>query len=669
MSIRLSHDGDTLRDEFFSLESSRDIASLLEISYDRLVYHLFKSDPVTRYQTFTVPKRSGGTRQISAPATSLKIIQRKLNHVLHHVRPPKIQVHGFVIGRSIITNAQPHTKQKFVLKIDLKDFFPSINFGRVRGMFMGVPYKRNHEVATTLAQICCFDNKLPQGAPTSPTVSNMICAKLDSQLHQLAQKYRCIYTRYADDLSFSTSAKPFPAALAAMKSTESGTELVIGDDLRNVVQANGFTVNLPKTQLRRSDARQTVTGLVTNTTLNVKRELINQIRAMLHSWEKYGLKASENEYHARYLKRHHHPDKRLPPFKLVVRGKIAFLGSVRGKGNATYVRFAEKLKSLAPELKLTIAPIPKITPGARPASPSKQYIFTITIGQPEQLALEIEAALGIRLVAYHDADIINGHIQNEMGKTTIHIYTEDRAPSNEGMPMIRGRTQTPREEFQLQQVVISHVPSPSIYRGVMSSPVTYYTPSIGRILVRDNRDSKEKAATGFLFLHQDIVLTAAHVVDPEHMTIEGVEFGSYNVGCTILHCDPIKDIALLRLDRKIKGLPVRIRLAIQMPQDRGMPCVALGFPDTPGFHPSISAREVRVVAKKATYLGKQELLELSEHFGSGMSGSPVLTDRLSLIGMIVGFPSSEDTSTWPKWPVYAIPSDEIESVCKDVGMC
>lgn len=131
---------------------------------------------------------------------------------------------------------------------------------------------------------------------------------------------------------------------------------------------------------------------------------------------------------------------------------------------------------------------------------------------------------------------------------------------------------------------------------------------------------------------------------------------------------PLKDIALLRLEREVQGLPIRIRLAIQMPQDQGMHCVALGFPDIPGFHPSMSAREVRVIAKRTCYLPKQELLELSEHLGSGMSGSPVLNDRLGLVGMIAGFPSSEDTSTWPKWSIYAIPSDEIESFCKDKGI-
>lgn len=325
-----------------------------------------------------------------------------------------------------------------------------------------------------------------------------------------------------------------------MKVTEGEKELVIGDDLQQLVQANGFTINLSKAQLRREDSRQTVTGLVTNKTLNVKREFINQVRAMLHAWEKHGLEAAESEYHTKYLKRHCHPDKPLPPFKLVVRGKLEFLGLVRGKDNPTYVRFAEKLRSLAPELLKAIAPLPKIAPHTTPTIPSKQYIFTMATLGPEQLALEIEAELGIQLWADHDAVTINGHIENETGKTTIHIYTEDRDPPSDGKPRLRGSTLTPQEEIRLQQLVASHVPSPSVYRGIMSRPVTYYTPSIGRIVVWDNRDSKEKAATGFLFLHRDMVLTAAHVVDPAHITIRAIEFGSHNIECTVLHCDPPK---------------------------------------------------------------------------------------------------------------------------------
>src|SRR5690606_8958560 len=132
--------------------------------------------------------------KLSIPTESLKIIQQKLNQVLQLVYKPKLSTHGFVNNRSIVTNADAHIKKKkhrYILNVDIKDFFPSINFGRVRGMFMAPPYNQPEHVATVLAQICCSNNELPQGAPTSPIVSNMICAQMDSQLQQLAKPHRC----------------------------------------------------------------------------------------------------------------------------------------------------------------------------------------------------------------------------------------------------------------------------------------------------------------------------------------------------------------------------------------------------------------------------------------------------------------------------------------------
>src|SRR3989338_2322638 len=205
MSLELKASKDDLRAEFFALESRKDVADLLEVSDKQLIYHLYIASASERYVTFQIPKKTSGVREISAPASALKIVQQKLNQVLQSVYEPKPSVHGFTLTKSIVSNAKVHAGRKYVFNIDLKDFFPSINFGRVRGLFIGFPYNRNTAVATVLAQICCFNNQLPQGAPTSPTVSNMICAKLDAQLQQLAKRYKCTYTRYADDITFSTT--------------------------------------------------------------------------------------------------------------------------------------------------------------------------------------------------------------------------------------------------------------------------------------------------------------------------------------------------------------------------------------------------------------------------------------------------------------------------------
>jgi RNA-directed DNA polymerase len=240
VSLTLSASGDELVKQFFALRTRQDVAELLEIDDSRLVYHLYIVSYSEKYTTFDIPKKSGGVRRISAPATALKIIQRKLNQVLQHAYESKAPVHGFVYGKNIVTNAQMHKGKRYVFNVDLKDFFPSINFGRVRGMFTAIPYNLNPDVATVLAQICCFDNQLPQGAPTSPIISNMICAKMDSQLRRLAQSHRCIYTRYADDITFSTSMRGFPDALA---SVNPAGQMEVGSELRRIIEENGFEIN------------------------------------------------------------------------------------------------------------------------------------------------------------------------------------------------------------------------------------------------------------------------------------------------------------------------------------------------------------------------------------------------------------------------------------------
>jgi len=350
VSLTLSASGEELHEQFFNLRTRQDVAELLEIDDSRLVYHLFIVPPSQQYTEFDIPKKSGGVRKISAPATALQIIQRKLNQVLQHVYEPKAPVHGFVHGRSIATNAEVHKKQKYVFSVDLEKFFPSINFGRVRGMFIAVPYNLDPAVATVLAQICCFNNQLPQGAPTSPIVSNMICAKMDSQLRRLAQKHRCYYTRYADDLAFSTSMPRFPPSLAVIDSLG---QVEVGRELYRIIAENGFEINSDKVRLQTRNRRQEVTGLTVNRFPNVKRRYVRQIRAMLHAWEKFELEAAQADFWDRYDKKHRNPQKEPPSFKQVVKGKIEFLGMVRGKDNPIYLRFREQLGKLAPELAMS----------------------------------------------------------------------------------------------------------------------------------------------------------------------------------------------------------------------------------------------------------------------------------------------------------------------------
>ncbi|MFC1989917.1 reverse transcriptase domain-containing protein [Chloroflexota bacterium] len=254
----------------------------------------------------------------------------------------------FIPKHSICTNARAHLGREWVLNIDLKDFFPSITFPRIRGLFIAKPYEIAPDAATVLAQICCFEDKLPQGAPTSPIVSNMLCAKLDNELDRLARKNKCRYTRYADDITFSTYNYDFPSTLAKINSLG---RVELGDEIKRIISENWFDVNVDKVRLRRKNLRQEVTGLTVNDFSdsgrpNVRRQYVHQIRAMLHAWERNGLEDAEREYLKRHDKKHRAPFKKPPSLKFILNGKLGFLGMVIGKDNPVYLRYYRQFRRL-----------------------------------------------------------------------------------------------------------------------------------------------------------------------------------------------------------------------------------------------------------------------------------------------------------------------------------
>jgi len=336
MSTQLTAQPEELRERFYSLKTRADVAGLLEIDEQTLIYYLYRLGTSKQYVTFQIPKRSGGFREICAPVSPLKIIQKKLNQVLQAVYKPRICAHSFTHKRSILTNARAHAARVYVLNIDLKDFFPSINFGRIRGLFKAKPYELNVEVATVIAQICCWNNQLPQGAPTSPIVSNMICARLDGELNRFAREQGCRYTRYADDMTFSTRLPDFPEAIARIGPAG---QIEVGAELKKIIEQNWFSINVDKIRYRRGNLRQVVTGLTVNRFPNVKREFLRRIRAMLHAWETYGLEDAEKEFHLRHDKKYRGPFKNRPTFKQVLKGRLDFVGMVRGKENLIYLKY------------------------------------------------------------------------------------------------------------------------------------------------------------------------------------------------------------------------------------------------------------------------------------------------------------------------------------------
>jgi RNA-directed DNA polymerase len=344
MSLKLIDDDPALAARFTALRTLHDVASLLEVKPGTLGYYINRPN---NYKTFQIHKRSGGLRAISTPITPLKILQRKLNQVLHAVYRGRGPVHGFVRGRGIVSNAKQHLGKLLVLNFDLEDFFPSIHFGRVLGLFEGKPYGLPHEAAVTLAKICCTQGALPIGAPTSPIVANMICAQMDSQLKMLCRECGSRYTRYADDLSISTHFSRFHPAIAQKDPDTKKWEL--GEHVTDIVASNYFKINPAKTRFLPSGYRQEVTGLIVGAKVNVKRKVVRQVRAMLHAAERWGVKAAADEFHSRYDRKQRL--KKKPDFLRVLRGKIEFVGSVRGRDDVIYLRLADRFLRLNPRAK------------------------------------------------------------------------------------------------------------------------------------------------------------------------------------------------------------------------------------------------------------------------------------------------------------------------------
>ena len=351
LNLVLTRNTKQLQELFGDLKHPKDVADLLEVSYKDLVYWIYRTPIKSRYITFSVDKKNGGKRNISAPNKNIKILQQKLNQVLQSVYHPKPSVHGFVEGKSVKTNAQQHVERRWVFNVDLKDFFPCINFGRVRGMFMARPYGLPEKVATVIAHLCCFQGVLPQGAPTSPVVSNMICAKMDSQLQELARMSRSTYTRYSDDITFSTTRWKFPNTIVMLNEEN---QVCVGDTLGQVITDNGFCINEEKVWLRGQHRRQVVTGVTVNDFPNLPRGFTNQIRAMLHAWSRHKLVAAENEWNTKYSAVVSAPWGQQPSFAQVLKGKIEYLGMIKGRESLTYLKFLDQLRDLDPNLAGTL---------------------------------------------------------------------------------------------------------------------------------------------------------------------------------------------------------------------------------------------------------------------------------------------------------------------------
>ncbi len=340
------------------MQSKQDLANVLStaknllfekeckpITLKSLTYYANPEICKKRYETFSIRKKSGAERTINAPAKGLKSILRSLNFVLQCLYTPDEAATGFVPDRSIVDNAKKHVGQQYVLNLDLKDFFHSFDRNRVKLGFLYEPFHLNGEkepLAFLLACLCTHPFEvdgeirtvLPQGSPTSPTITNILCRKLDKRLSGLAKRFGATYTRYADDITFSSAHNVY-------NDPEFNKELnrIIEEDQKLVI-------NPEKTRLQKSGYRQEATGLIVNDKVNVRRRYVKQIRMWLFYWEKYGYEKAEQIFKRDYMTDKGHVKKGEPSLVNVLSGKLEYLKMVKGAEDGTYLRLKKKFDAL-----------------------------------------------------------------------------------------------------------------------------------------------------------------------------------------------------------------------------------------------------------------------------------------------------------------------------------
>ncbi len=299
----------------------------------QLSYYCNPNNVRGRYRHFSIPKKSGGQRKISAPSKGLSHILYYVNIMLKAVYQPSDYAMGFTEGRSVVDNASRHICQNYVFNTDLENFFPSIEQPRVWKRFQLPPFNFNQQIASILAGLCCMREKLedgnytyilPQGAPTSPLITNAICDKLDRRLSGLARRFRLHYSRYADDITFSSMHNVYK---------ENGE---FKAELKRIIEGQGFHVNLGKTRLQKFGQRQEVTGLTVSNRVNTSKEYIAEIRNILHIWEKYGYNDAYKRFYPIYKEKKGHVKKGEPILENVLFGKLQYLKMVKGAKDPVY---------------------------------------------------------------------------------------------------------------------------------------------------------------------------------------------------------------------------------------------------------------------------------------------------------------------------------------------
>ncbi|WP_175393447.1 reverse transcriptase domain-containing protein [Metamycoplasma phocicerebrale] len=280
--------------KFEEIKKVEDLAKALNITINKLYYFSNNSNkPNKLYTQFTITKKLGGERTINAPKKELKKALNKLfiilkNRHLNYTKEKKIKdkiSFGFKKNNGIIDNAKNHRNKKYVLNVDIKNFFDSFHFGRICGFFMkSKEFKINSKnndtvkkISILISNLLCYKQCLPQGSPCSPILSNLIFRTIDYEILKLSKKYKLKYTRYADDMTFSTNDNNF------LNSYENFIS-----ELNECINKNGFKINDKKTQIEFYKSRQRVTGLVVNQKLSVRREFYKNTKSMALNFYRNG---------------------------------------------------------------------------------------------------------------------------------------------------------------------------------------------------------------------------------------------------------------------------------------------------------------------------------------------------------------------------------------------
>ena len=312
-------------------------------SMKQLTYYSNPNNVRGRYRHFSIPKKSGGKRNIAAPTKGLGNILYYVNILLKAIYQPSDYAMGFVEGRSVVDNAMRHIGQNYVFNTDLENFFPSIEQPRVWKRLQLNPFNFKQPIANILAGLCCIKEKnddgtvkyiLPQGAPTSPLITNAICDTLDRRLSGLARRFNLHYSRYADDITFSSMHNVYK---------EDG---VFRTELKRIIEDQNFKMNEAKTRLQKIGERQEVTGLTVSNKVNASTAYVAEVRNLLHIWEKYGYNEAYKRFYPKYKESKGHVKKGEPLLENVLYGKLQYLKMVKGYKDPVYAALQARYDKL-----------------------------------------------------------------------------------------------------------------------------------------------------------------------------------------------------------------------------------------------------------------------------------------------------------------------------------